>query len=145
MFSRKKSRFSHKIRYNTACTVWKNEKFSLTKNISSKDSLVIFLVKGLLSQNFCQNCVRLSQQFLHCGLGRKNYEKVKCFHEKIQIFRQNMMVFTAKCFHVIFWLYDLIYKIILVQEYDKMRPTKLILEIMKNAAQVKCGLGRFLK
>ena len=79
------------------------------------------------------------------------YLRMKCFHEKIHIFGQNKTFFTAKCFHIIFWFGDLIYvqeqysSVRYVLEYDKIRPTKLILEIMKNAAQVKCGLGRFLK
>ena len=43
------------------CTVWKNEKFSLTKKIFRQiNSLVIYLVKLLLSRNFCQKCVRLN-------------------------------------------------------------------------------------
>ena len=85
---------------------------------------------------------------LKYGLGRKNYMKVKCFHEKVQIFTRNKMVFRAKYFHVIFWVGDLFYKnsiLVYVLKYDKIWPTKLILEMIKNAAQVKCGLGRFLK
>ena len=40
------------------CAVWKNEKFSLTIEIFRQiNSLVIHLVKTLLSRNFCQNCV----------------------------------------------------------------------------------------
>ena len=88
------------------------------------------------------------KSLIKCGLGRKNYVKVKCFHEKVQIFTRNKMVFRAKYFHVIFWVGDLIYRnsiLVYVLEYDKIWPTKLILEMIKNAAQVKCGLGRFLK
>ena len=46
--------------YNTtACTVWKNEKFSLTeKRFRETSYLVIPLVKTLLSRNFCQKRVR---------------------------------------------------------------------------------------
>ena len=39
-------------------TVWKNEKFSLTKKIFRQiNSLVISIVKTLLSRNVCQKCV----------------------------------------------------------------------------------------
>ena len=66
------------------------------------------------------------------GLGKKNHMKEMCFHG--QTLSHN------------FWLCDLIYKnSILMLENDKIRPRKLILETMKNAAQVKCGLGHFLK
>ena len=41
------------------CTVWKNEKFTLTQNFSRQiNYLVILLVKPLLSRNFCQKRVR---------------------------------------------------------------------------------------
>ena len=41
--------------------MWKNEKNCLTKWIFRQiNSLVIHLVKTLLSRNFCQNCVRLN-------------------------------------------------------------------------------------
>ena len=41
------------------CTVWKNEKFSLTKKIFRQiNSLVTYLVKPLLSRNFCSKSVR---------------------------------------------------------------------------------------
>ena len=50
----------------TVCTVWKNEKFSLTKKIFRQiNSLVISLVKLLLSQNFCQKCVRVNFRNFH--------------------------------------------------------------------------------
>ena len=43
------------------CTVWKNEKFSLTKKkFRQINYLVISLVKPLLSRNFCQKCVRVN-------------------------------------------------------------------------------------
>ena len=39
--------------------MWKNEKFYLTKKIFRQiNSLVTYLVKPLLSRNFCQKCVR---------------------------------------------------------------------------------------
>ena len=46
--------------HSTVCTVWKNEKFSLlTEKIFRQiNSLVISLVKPLLSRNFCRKCVR---------------------------------------------------------------------------------------
>ena len=45
---------------NTAqCTLWKNEKFSLTeKKFRQINHLVISLVKPLLSRNFCEKSVR---------------------------------------------------------------------------------------
>ena len=36
------------------------------------------------------------------GLGKKNHMKEMCFHEKIQIFGQNKILFTAKHYHIIF-------------------------------------------
>ena len=41
------------------CTVWKFQKFSLTEKIFREiNSLVTYLVKPLLSRNFCQKSVR---------------------------------------------------------------------------------------
>ena len=54
---------------NFHTTVWKNEKFSLTKKIfRQSNALVISLIKTLLSRNFCQKCVTLfkSEQFPNC-------------------------------------------------------------------------------
>ena len=37
------------------CTLWKNEKFTLTEIFSRQiNSLVIYLVNALLSRNFCE-------------------------------------------------------------------------------------------
>ena len=60
--------------WRTSCaTVWKNEKFSLTKKIFRQiNSLVISLVKTLLSRNFCQKCMRLN---------RSNFQTVRRFHD----------------------------------------------------------------
>ena len=42
-------------------TVWKNEKLTLTEKFFRQTNyLVISLVKPLLSQNFCQKCVRVN-------------------------------------------------------------------------------------
>ena len=47
-------------------TLWKNEKFSLTKNFFRQiNSLVTYLVKPLLSRNFCQKCVRENSRNFH--------------------------------------------------------------------------------
>ena len=47
-------------------TVWKNEKFFLTEKIFRKiNSLVTYLVKSLLSRNFCQKCVRENSRNFH--------------------------------------------------------------------------------
>jgi len=47
-------------------TVWKNEKFSLAKKIFRQiNSLVTYLVKALLSRNFCQKCVRDNSRNVH--------------------------------------------------------------------------------
>ena len=47
--------------FHTACsTLWKNEKFSLIEKIFRQiNSLVFYLVKTLLSRNFCQKSVKL--------------------------------------------------------------------------------------
>ena len=49
-------------------TVWKNEKFSLTKKIFRQINslvLVTYLVKPLLSRNFCQKCMRVNFRNFH--------------------------------------------------------------------------------
>ena len=47
-------------------TVWKNEKFGLTEKIFRQiNSLVICLVKPLLSRNFCRKSVRLNFHNFH--------------------------------------------------------------------------------
>ena len=45
--------------------VWKNEKFSPSKLFLQINSLVIYLVKPLLSRNFCQKCVRENSLNFH--------------------------------------------------------------------------------
>ena len=43
------------------CTVWKNEKFTLTEIFFRQiNYLVILLVKSLFSRNFCQKSVRVN-------------------------------------------------------------------------------------
>jgi len=53
------------------CTVWKNEKFTLTeKNISPNQLFSNFHSKMLLSRNFCQKRVRVNFRNFHsaqCG------------------------------------------------------------------------------
>ena len=47
-------------------TVWKNEKFTLTKKISRQISyLVILLLKSIISRNFCQKRVRVNFRNFH--------------------------------------------------------------------------------
>ena len=47
-------------------TVWKNEKFSLIKEIFRQiNSIVTYLVKPLLSRNFSQKCVRENSRNFH--------------------------------------------------------------------------------
>ena len=52
-------------------TVWKFQKFSLTEKIFRKiNSLVTYLVKPLVSRNFCQKCVTENFRNFHtvsCG------------------------------------------------------------------------------
>ena len=75
--------FSHKLRYKIQPAQFGKMKNSVSpKTFRQINSLVISLVKGLvLSQNLCQNCVRLSQQFLHCGLGRKELRESEVFSQ----------------------------------------------------------------
>ena len=56
------------------CTVWKNEKFSLTKKIFRQiNSLAhiarraTYLVKPLISRNFCQKCVKENSRNFNTG------------------------------------------------------------------------------
>ena len=70
------------------CTlVWKNEKFSITKTFfRQSNSLVISLVKTLLSRNFCQKCVRLnkSQQFPHHSVWKLREISLTNFWQKFR-------------------------------------------------------------
>ena len=53
-------------RWFTQSTMWKNEKFSLTKQIFRQiNSLVIYLVKTLLWRNFWQKCMRPNRSNFH--------------------------------------------------------------------------------
>ena len=48
------------------CTLWKNEKFTLTEIFFRQiNSLVIYLVNALLSRNFCQKSVRVNSNNFH--------------------------------------------------------------------------------
>ena len=71
-FTWKRRRFSWKWRnFRVRNTVWKNENFSLTKEkFRQINSLVIYLVKPLLSRNFCQKYVRENFRnfHAHCAL-----------------------------------------------------------------------------
>ena len=59
-------------------TLWKNEKFSLTKNIVRQiNSLVTYLVKPLLSRNFCQKCVRENSRNFHTVSCNKNLQNIR--------------------------------------------------------------------
>ena len=53
--------------YTTMCTLWKNEKFTLTKKIFRQiNYLVIYLVVNPpLSRNYCQNCVTENSRNSH--------------------------------------------------------------------------------
>ena len=63
---------------SAVCTVWKNEKFSITKKISRQ---INFLVKSLLSRNFCQKSVRINRSNFHTVVWklRKNLHSLSRF------------------------------------------------------------------
>ena len=68
---------NHTVQY----TVWKNENFGLTKKIFlQSNSLVMSLVKPLISRNFCQKCVRLN---------RSNFHTVQYYNDSILLSRKN--------------------------------------------------------
>ena len=75
-------------------TVWKNEKFGLTEKIFRQiNSLVICLVKPLLSRNFCRKSVRL---------------KFHNFHTVSRITLRKLLKFTHNCFFgKISWIYQI--------------------------------------
>ena len=57
---------SRKILSRIGPTLWKNEKFALTKTVFRQiNSLVICLVNAMLSRNFCQNSVRVNSRNFH--------------------------------------------------------------------------------
>ena len=65
-------------------TVWKNDKFSLTKEkFRQINSLVIYLVKPLLSRDFRQKCVRVNFRNFHSVVWRNDE-----FSVTKEIFRQ---------------------------------------------------------
>ena len=60
---------SKKEKKTLSSTLWKNEKFSLTKNFFRQiNSLVTYLVKPFLSRNFWQKCVRENARNFHTVL-----------------------------------------------------------------------------
>ena len=70
-------------------TVWKDEKFSLTKKIFRQiNSLLISLVKALLSRNFCQKCVRLNCSDFHTVAADHSMWKNEKFTLAAKFFRQ---------------------------------------------------------
>ena len=81
--------------FNTVSTVWKNEKFSFTKNISSNQlfSAVTYSVKTLLSRNFCQNCVRENfrsfSTLTHDFSVKSNSRKIAYITRFHEFFREN--------------------------------------------------------
>ena len=72
---------------STLCTVGKNEKCSLTKKIFRQcqiNSLVTYLVKSLLSRNFCQKCVRENSRNFHTVLWKLRNFTVTIFSQKFR-------------------------------------------------------------
>ena len=52
--------------HTVVCTLWKNEKFTLTKIFFCQiNSLMIYLVNALLSRNFCQKRVKVNFRNFH--------------------------------------------------------------------------------
>ena len=69
---RESSRVNFRIFQIAQCTLWKNEKITLTKIIFRQiNSLVIYSVNVLLSRNFCQK---------HMRLNFRNFHTVQCGH-----------------------------------------------------------------
>ena len=93
-------------RYCLKCTAWKNEKFSLTEKIFREiNSLVTFLVKMLLSRNFCQKCVRVNFRYFHtvCLVAWSGYQHRASSHflifewnKKIQYLIRNYYTIQAR-------------------------------------------------
>ena len=79
-------------------TVWKNEKFSLTKEkFRQINSLVIYLVKPLLSRNFCQKYVRENFRNFHTVIWKHEKFSITLFWQKklkggwgIRLFTRNI-------------------------------------------------------
>ena len=61
--------FTNFFSSESKCTVWINEKFTLTKKLFRQiNYLVVYLVNPLLSRNFYQNCLwREFPKFPHCA------------------------------------------------------------------------------
>ena len=69
-------------------TVWKNAKFTLTEKIFRQiNSLVTYLVKQLLSRNFCQNCVRMNSTAVWYVHNFENFPQSQIFFVKLMYSR----------------------------------------------------------
>ena len=99
------TKFLPKMWENLVCTVWKNEKFSLTKKLFREiNSLVTYSVKALLSQNFWQKMERDNFRNFHTvvchtfGITEiyshwKNFRQIN-FFSKIVVFTKYL---SKKC------------------------------------------------
>ena len=75
-------------------TVWKNEKFGLTEKIFRQiNSLVICLVKPLLSRNFCRKSVRLKFHNFHTVV-RHSVEKQEILSDQKNISSNQELLFS---------------------------------------------------
>ena len=99
--------------------MWKNEKFALTEKLFRQiNSLVISLVKMLLSRNFCQRSVRerisvISTLLLLCALTEKIFLEINSLVKKPLVSRK----FCQKCVKVNFRNFKFHYKISQVAEF----------------------------
>ena len=89
--------------HNVTCqpTVWKNEKFSLTKIFFREiNYLVILLVKTSFSRNFCQKSMRLNFRNFHsvCNATAvwkfKNFLSFRFYVKLVQTSRNSNIDFT---------------------------------------------------
>ena len=74
--------------------MWKNEKFGLTEKIFRQiNSLVICLVKPLLSRNFCRKSVRLKFHNFHTVV-RHSVEKQEILSDQKNISSNQELLFS---------------------------------------------------
>ena len=64
---------------NFHSTLWKLRKLTLTEKIFRQITyLVIYLVKLLLSRNFCQKCVRVNYRYFHTVQSTVEIAAIQC-------------------------------------------------------------------
>ena len=91
-------------------SVEKREILSHQKIFRQINSLVTYLVKPLLSRNFCKKCVRENSRNFHTVVWKSTIKRDHTFHRKINIFSVKLTFLLKKLlkswFHEMFWAWS---------------------------------------